>query len=147
MADISDILKFKGVVLYGKNQSTYKMALGDLLIRYATGNFEKVETSKVALDFRTFYEPHVLPQEGKLPTRQLKQPFKTSYIEKAILQRDAGKINDEQSIQFIMDNCLLASSVVLPRFNTIQNKKISKPFYTFDKNFLHLMELIQLYYL
>ena len=143
MTDISDILKFKGVVLYGKNQSTYKMALGDLLIRYAAGNFEKVEMSKVALDFRTFYEPHVLPQEGKLPTRQLKQPFKTSSIEKAILQHDAGKINDEQSIQFIMDNCLLASSVVLPRFNTIQTKKISEPFYTFDKNFLHLNDNIR----
>ena len=143
MIDISDILKFKGVVLYGKNQATYKMALGDLLIRYATCNFEKVEMSKVALDFRTFYEPHVLPQEGKLPTRQLKQSFKTSSIEKAILQHDAGKINDEQSIQFIMDNCLLASSVVLPRFNTIQTKKISEPFYTFDKNFLYLNDNIR----
>ena len=143
MIDISDILKFKGVVLYGKNQSTYKMAQADLLIRYAAGNFEKVEMSKVALDFRTFYEPHVLPQEGKLPTRQLRQPFKTSSIEKAILQHDAGKINDEQSIQFIMDNCLLASSVVLPRFNTIQNKKISEPFYTFDKNFLYLNDNIR----
>ena len=143
MTDISEILKFTGVVLYGKNQSTYKMALADQLIRYASRNFEKVEMDKVAKDFRTGYEPHVRPQEGKPPTRQLKTPFKTASIEKAILLHDSDKHNDEQSIQFIKDNCLLGSHVVLPRFNTIGMKKIPVPFYTYDKNFLYLNDNIR----
>ena len=143
MAEISDRLKFNGVVMYGKNQSTYKLALADQLIRYAKENLEKVEMDKVAKDFRIFYEPHVRPQEGKPPTRQLKMPFKTSSIEKAILLHDSDKHNDEQSIKYIKDNCLLAKHVVLPRFNTIRTKKISDPFYTYDKNFLYLNDNIR----
>lgn len=39
---LSDDEIWKSVIQYGKNQSTYKMALGDLLIDYAKKNQEQV---------------------------------------------------------------------------------------------------------
>jgi len=136
--DISDILLWKGVIRYGRNQATYKMALGHLLINYALRNFEKVPTYDVASDFLQFYFPHVRPKEGKPLTRQLKMPRKVSSIEKAVLGFDSGKYTESQAIQFVKDNCLLAPHVVIPRFNMIGSKKIQNPFYTWDENYLYL---------
>ena len=142
MTEISDVLKFKAVNLYGKTASTYKMALAHLLQRYATGNFEKVPMDDVASDFLRFYLPHVRPQEGKPRTRQLKMPGKVSSVEKAVLALDSGKYTESQTIQYVKDNCLLADHVVLPRYNTIGSKKIPAPFYKYDKNYLYLNDNI-----
>mgnify|MGYP001175942547 FL=1 len=142
MTEISDVLKFKAVNLFGKSQSTYKMALAHQLIGYAIDNREKVPMDDVSFRFFQFYLPHVRPQEGKPLTRQLKMPRKVSSIEKAVLGFDAGKYTESQVIQYVKDNCLLAPHVVLPRYNTIGTKKIPSPFYRYDKNYLYLNDNI-----
>ncbi len=142
MSDVSNDLLWRGVIRFGKNQATYKMALGHLLINYAKRNFEKIPMDDVASDFFQFYLPHVRPKEGMPRTRQLKQPRKDSSIEKAVWGYDSGKFTESQTIKFVKDNCLLAPHVVIPRFNMIQQKKIHAPFYRWDKSNLYLNDNI-----
>lgn len=53
---LSDNEIWSAVVKYGKNQSTYKMALGDLLIGYAQKNRVQVELDELANDFFNIYK-------------------------------------------------------------------------------------------
>ena len=53
---LSDDEIWKAVIRYGKNQSTYKMALGNLLIGYAQKNKAQITLDELTNDFFNSYK-------------------------------------------------------------------------------------------
>ena len=51
---------WRALILYGINQSTYKMALGHCLLSYAKENVEKVDLDTLAGDFLNLYTERCL---------------------------------------------------------------------------------------
>jgi len=135
---LTDEELWKGVIHYGKNMSTYKMALGHLLIEYASQNRQKVSLDDLAHDFYHLYEKRL--ENGQ---RQNKSVGKNTYVEQEIWSVKSGSTNESLAYESIKQKAL--KDMVLQRFNSIQGKKIPKPFYSFDKQNLHLQDnLLQL---
>ena len=132
---MSDILTndeiWKSVIQYGKNQSTYKMALGNLLIGYAKNNREQVTLDELTNDFFTSYQ--IRMNNGQ---RQNKTRGKTTYVEQEVLSVQANGTSESKALENVKQKSL--KDMVLKRFNSVQGKKIPKPFYSFDDRNLYL---------
>ena len=123
---------WRGIILYGKNQATYKLALGKLLINYANRNFTKIPMDELADDFLSIYEDRV--KSGK---PQNKTIGRQTYVEQEIDNLKAGLYNREKSIQIVKEKAL--KNMVLQKFHTLFNNPIPKPFYKFSDDMRHLL--------
>jgi len=128
---LSDDEIWKAVIQYGKNMSTYKMALGDLLINYAKKNQEQVTLDELTNDFFNSYK--IRMDNGQ---RQNKSKGKTTYVEQEVFAVKAEGTSEAKALENIKQKSL--KDMVLQRFNSIQGKKIPDPFYTFDDRNLYL---------
>lgn len=126
---------WRALILYGKNQSTYKMALGQLLINYANRNFSKISMDELADDFLTVYEDRT---KSGMP--QNKTLGRQTYVEQEVDNLKAGVGNREKSIQVVKEKAL--KNMVLKKFHTLFNNPIPKPFYRFsdDERYLLLQD-------
>ena len=122
---------WSAVVKYGKNQSTYKMALGNLLIGYAQKNREQVTLDELTNDFFNVYKDRM--NNGQ---RQNKSKGKSTYVEQEVWGVEEDGVPETRALENIKQNSL--KNMVLKRFNSIQGKKLPAPFYTFDDRNLHL---------
>lgn len=129
--DLSDSELWQGVIQYGKNMSTYKMAVGWLLIKYAMNNQDKVYLDDLAGDFFHLYKDRI--SNGQ---RQIKQVGRHTFVEQEVWALDSGNISESEAIENVKRKSLMG--MVLPRFNTIHGKNIPVPFYTFDQRVLSL---------
>lgn len=123
---------WRALILYGKNQSTYKMALGQLLINYANRNFTKVPMDELADDFLKTYEVRV-----KSGQPQNKTLGRQTYVEQEVDNLKAGIQNREKSIQIVKEKAL--KNMVLQKFHTLFNQPVPKPFYTLSDDGNHLI--------
>lgn len=128
---LSDDEMWSAVVRYGKNQSTYKMALGNLLIGYAQKNRGQVTLDELTNDFFQSYKNRM-----KNGQRQNKTKGKTTYVEQEIWSVNEDGVPEEKALENIKQKSL--KDMVLQRFNSIQGKKLPVPFYTFDERNLYL---------
>ena len=126
---------WRGVILHGKNASTYKIALGQLLINYSNRNFTKIPLDELAQDFYHTYQKRM--DKG---LRQNKTSGRDTYVEQMVNEVKVGKTKESNALEFIKENSL--KNMVLQRFNTICGKKIPEPFYTFDDRNLMLSDNI-----
>ena len=130
---LSDEEIWQAVIRYGKNQSTYKMALGNLLFTYAQNNRTQIELDELANEFFNIYKKRM--DNGH---RQNKTKGRTTYVEQEIWTVKAGSTSESQAQENIKQKSL--KDMVLQRFNSIQGKKIPDPFYTFDERNLYLKD-------
>jgi len=107
---------WQGVIQYGKNMSTYKMALGHLLLEYASQNRHKVALDDLAHDFYHLYEKRL--ENGQ---RQNKSVGKNTYVEQEVWSVKSGSTNQSQAYERIKRDSL--KNMVLKRFNSIHAKK------------------------
>ena len=128
---LSDDEIWKAVIRYGKNQSTYKMALGNLLIGYAQKNKAQITLDELSNDFFNSYKNRM-----KNGQRQNKTKGKTTYVEQEVWAVNEDGTPKSKSLENIKQKAL--KDMVLKRFNAIQNKKLPEPFYTFDERNLYL---------
>lgn len=126
---------WRAVIQYGKNMSTYKMALGNLLISYAQENRAQVTLDELTNDFFNAYKSRM--DNGK---RQNKSIGKTSYVEQEVWAVKSDGKSESKALENVKQKSL--KDMVLQRFNSIQGKKIPNPFYTFDDHYLHLNDNI-----
>lgn len=126
---------WKGVILYGLNTATYKIALGKSLIDLTELNNEVIEWDVLS---KCFFDNYVKRLENEhLP--QLNLPGRTSTVEKIFLQYKKGKIDYNRAVEMIGVEAFID---VIPRFQTIGTDKtiIGEKFYHFDfgnKLYLH----------
>lgn len=135
MDRFEDIDYWKGIVLYGLNQATYKIALGKTLLALANEGKEVVDwnrLSKVYLDiFVERLSNTDLPQQNN-PTRRTKMERIVDSLKKGKIDHDTAVIQVGQE----------AFNDVIPRFQTIGTDKeiVGDRFYHFDhgkKLYLH----------
>ena len=135
MDKFEDVDYWKGIVLYGLNQATYKIALGKTILELASQDKEAVEwdqLSKVYLDtyierLKTNYNP------------QQSNPSRKTKMERIIDSLNKGLIDYEGAIYSVGTD---AFNDVVPRFQTIGTDKdiVGEKFYHFDfgkKLYLH----------
>jgi len=118
---------WKGVILYGLNQATYKIALGKSLIELTSLNKEVIDWSELS---KSFFDNYI----DRFKNEHLPQQSNSSRItrvEKIYLQLKTETINYNQAIELIG---LEAFGDVIPRFQTIGTDKsiIGEKFYHFD---------------
>ena len=126
---------WKGVILYGLNQATYKIALGKSLIELTSQNKEVIDWSELS---KSFFDNYI----DRFKIEHLPQQSNSSRItrvEKIYLQLKTGTIDYNQAIELIG---LEAFGDVIPRFQTIGTDRtiIGEKFYHYDfgnKLFLH----------
>lgn len=132
--ELTDKDYWRFLILYGKNQSTYKMALGNSLIKYSkTNSDKKIQLDELAEDFFNTYQARL--KNGK--PQMLTQGRKTT-VEQVLDEVSVGKITTEKALDSIKTNAL--KNMVLQKFHTLNKKKITRPFYTLsdDQRYLHL---------
>ena len=56
---------WRGITLYGANQTTYKMALGKLLMKYAKKNIEKLTLDELSEDFFQIYDHYFKKMDSR----------------------------------------------------------------------------------
>ena len=76
---------WRALILYGKNLSTYKIALGRLLLQYASTNNNRIDMDIVASDFFDLYFDRC-----KLGKPQLAWKGRFSYVEQQIHEINVG---------------------------------------------------------
>ena len=126
---------WRGIVDYGENQTTYKPALGSILMEYANKNLEKVTLDELADDFFQIYDNRI-KRTGK---SQYKKHDDDSVVEKQIRNVLNGTTTKTKALNKIKSGPLLDQ--VLPYFlNVFGLKPIPVKFYSVsdDKRTLNL---------
>ncbi len=118
---------WKGVILYGLNQATYKIALGKSLIELTSLNKEVIDWSELS---KSFFDNYI----DRFKNEHLPQQSNSSRItrvEKIYLQYKTGTLDYNKAVELIG---LEAFGDVIPRFQTIGTDKtiIGEKFYHFD---------------
>jgi HNH endonuclease len=124
---------WRALILYGKFQSTYKIGLGQCLLSYAQENRDKVDLDTLAGDFLDLYTERCKTGRSQLATKG-----RLTYVERELQEISSGVKNREQSLPIVKKNAL--SDMVLKRFNVLNNRVISEPFYTVTQSDLILNE-------
>jgi 5-methylcytosine-specific restriction endonuclease McrA len=124
---------WRAIILYGKNSSTFKMGLGECLIKFASKNEDKVSLDEVTAEFYEIYRQRC--QNGK---PQLKLQGRKTYVERELQEIQFAGKDVSKSLEVIKRKCLL--DMVLKRFNNLNRHQITQPFYTVseDEQFLNL---------
>mgnify|MGYP001059043055 FL=1 len=126
---------WRGIVDYGENQTTYKMALGSLLMNYANKGIEKLTIDELAEDFFQVYDSRI-KKTGK---PQYMKFDDDSVVEKQIRNVFDGTTTKSKALNKIKSGPLLDQ--VLPYFlNVFGFKPIPVKFYSVsdDKKTLSL---------
>jgi 5-methylcytosine-specific restriction endonuclease McrA len=123
---------WRALILYGKNQSTYKIALGRLLLRYASTNNDRIDMDIVASDF--FDEYFDRCKSGK---PQLAWKGRFTDVEQQIHEINVGKKKKEDSLEFIRERPL--KNMVFKHFNVLYRNPIKEPFFSLSENSRYLV--------
>ena len=119
---------WRAIILYGRNMSTYKMGLGNLLINYASKNSQKIPLHELSEDFLNIYQDRV--KAGKPQGRR----NIINGVEKGLtyVEQESQKIlqdgkNKEKAVNDVLKNSL--ENMVLKKFHTLFKRQIPEPFY------------------
>jgi 5-methylcytosine-specific restriction endonuclease McrA len=123
---------WRALILYGRYSSTYKLAVGKLLGNYAVENRERIELDEFSSDFIDLYLDRC--STGK---PQLGFSGRKTIVEKEVDAINFGIKNKSDSIEKVKRNALL--NMVLQRFNTLNWRRIRKPFYSITENERYLV--------
>ncbi|MDQ1255003.1 MAG: hypothetical protein QG646_4282 [Euryarchaeota archaeon] len=114
---------WRALILYGKQQSTYKIALGNCLLKYSAENNDRVSLDDLTQDFFDLYAERLKagkPQQGIMGR-------------KTVVEREIDAINlADKSVEKSLETIKKVSlnDMVLQRFNVLYNRQIPEPFYT-----------------
>ena len=127
MAHFDDIDYWKGIVLYGLNQATYKIALGKTLVDLADDGKTTIEWHVLSKAFLDNYVSRL--KQSNLP--QQSNPSRQTAMERIVAGMNAGNFTYQQAIVEVGVN---AFNDVIPRFQTIGTDKqlAAGKFYHFE---------------
>lgn len=135
--NITDFSKedfWRAIILYGLNQSTYKIALGQSLISLAHKGKNKVSMNELAVDFFDIY--FVRLKKGK---PQLAIPHRQTAMERIITKYQIGKISLTEAIEMVERE---AFNDVIDRFHTVDRQQIPLHFFEKTKNGLVVSDYV-----
>ena len=118
---------WKGIILFGLNAATYKMALAKCLFVLARNNKSTISWDELSVAFLQEYierlKTNPRPQQGN--------PMRLTVMERVVKKLEVGLISDSEAVDLVADKGL---ENVVPRFHTIgrDSTLIKEHFYTFD---------------
>lgn len=127
MNTFNDADYWKGIVLYGLNNATYKMALGKTLLQFSAEGKNAIDWYELAQKYLDNYIERLantnLPQQSN--------PSRKTVMEQIVDELSKQRITYDQAVKEVAIN---AFNDVVPRFQRIGNdKKIAaEKFYHFD---------------
>jgi hypothetical protein len=135
MNKFQDIDYWKGIVLYGLNQATYKIALGKTIIELTSLGKESIEWTQLSKAYLNNY----IARLKKNPFPQQNNPARKTKMERIVDSLERGSIDYSTAISLVETE---AFNDVIPRFQTIGTDKeiVGDRFYHFDfgkKLYLH----------
>ena len=116
---LSDHDVWRALILNGKNQSTYKMALGKILLDYSRANKEKVALDELAEDFFNLYVTRM--KSGKPQGAML---GRKTFVEQEVMGANIAGKPKSKTIEVIRKKSL--SDMVLQKFHNLNQKPIRK---------------------
>jgi len=130
---------WRAVILYGRNMSTYKMGLGDLIINYANKNREKIPLQELSEDFLDIYQERMEKgKHQKMRTMVNGEEKGLTVIERELKKIQQGETSREKAVNFVQKDAL--ENMVLKKFHTLFNRQIPDPFYQVTKTHLILQK-------
>ncbi len=135
MNKFDDIDYWKGIVLYGLNQATYKIALGKTIIELTSLGKESIEWHQLSKVYLDNYIARI--KENSFP--QQSNPARKTRMERIVNSLERGLVDYATAISLVETE---AFNDVIPRFQTIGTDKdiVGERFYHFDfgkKLYLH----------
>jgi len=127
MSDFSDNDYWKGIILYGLNSATYKMALGKVLLDSVKEEKNVISWNELSEAYLKLYQDRLannaMPQQGN-PTRLTK-------MERIVQDILLGNLDHSQAVGKVSAE---AFSDVIPRFQTIGTDRaiVKNHFYEID---------------
>ncbi|WP_409304707.1 HNH endonuclease domain-containing protein [Peribacillus sp. SCS-155] len=112
---------WRTIILYGLNQATYKIALGQSLIRFSQEQKNFVSMNELAEDFFDMYKERL--KNGK---PQLATPNRQTAMERIVNSFNIGKLSRSQAIEKVERE---AFNDVIDRFHTVDSLKMPVSFY------------------
>ena len=127
MTEFSPYDYWKGIVLYGLNAATYKMALVKCLLEFAQTGQNQVQWEELAT---SFYDEYRLRISNNSAPQQA-TPGRLTVLERIVNEEAQGRINRTQAIEQVGSR---GFNDVIPRFQTIgKDANIARGvFYEFD---------------
>lgn len=130
---------WRAIILYGRNESTYKMALGKALIQFCKRGKTHISKSELAEAFFDLYLERL--KNGK---PQVFNPHRTAVVQTIIESYQFNQLDREKAIKQIESQ---AFHDVIHRFHNVYNQKTPIQFYEHNKDGLiihdHLYEVIE----
>jgi hypothetical protein len=112
---------WRALILFGKNETTYKLALGQCLTRFVESDKTWVELHELAEMFLDLYTSRLA--NGR---PQIRTAHRQTAMENIIVQYNSGKIGRETAIYQVEKK---AFGDVLARFHTLDDSVIPTAFY------------------
>lgn len=116
---------FKGIVLFGLNAATYKMALAQTLLNASRNQFNELLWGDLSENYFNAYlnrlESNPMPQQGN--------PNRLTKMERIVKEYQLGVLTESEAIQKVGDT---AFEDVVPRFQTIGTDKSIVANYFYD---------------
>lgn len=122
------------IILYGKQQSTYKIALGRLLVGYGEKNSPKVTLDELAEDFFEIYKSRLGVSKGKPQNSTL---GRMSYAEHAVKGVESGSMGVSEALELVKNKSL--KDMVLQKFHTLNNVNMKNAFYSLSDDGRYLV--------
>ncbi len=107
---------WKGVILFGLNNATYKMGLGKVLLMHAKAGVNRVSWEDLSKDFLSEYLDRLTDD----PMPQQANPARRTVMERIAADLMGDHINESQAIERVATD---AFNDVVPRFQTIGTDK------------------------
>ena len=109
---------WRAVILYGRNMSTYKMGLGDLIINYANKNREKIPLQELSEDFLDIYQERMEKgKHQKMRTMVNGEEKGLTVIERELKKIQQGETSREKAVNFVQKDAL--ENMVLKKISHI----------------------------
>ncbi len=129
---------WRGIVLYGRNQSTYKMGLADRLLYYANKNTSKIPLYEFGDNWLDIYTERI--KDGKPQgTRNIRngKEIGITSTEREIRKYQQDEVSRESAIKKIIDESL--NNMVLEKFHTLFRRRIPEPFFHISEDETNLI--------
>ena len=119
--NFSETEYWNGIILYGLNASTYKIALGKTLFDLSAGNQGLIMWDALA---KTYFDNYFVRLSAAQAMPQQSNPARLTIMERIVKEYRLGKLTYAQAVEEVG---LRAFHDVIPRFQTIgTNKEIAK---------------------
>ena len=118
---------WKAIVLFGRNNATYKMALGKCLLKFAENDKTTVPWDELSTSFLSIYRKRLM--ENPMP--QQGHPSRLTVLERIVSQMNLGVITEDEAIGKIRHE---GFKEVIPRFQKIggNSEIVAGLFYDFN---------------